>query len=133
LSEDRRSRLGKQGEELAVAALIAQGYRVIARNYRNRYGEIDIIAHDPSASGKMTNTLVFVEVKTRKNDLFSHPAEAVNSTKQRQICKTALEYLTLNHSVTVDARFDVVAIILPDGGAPQIELIKNAFDLCAGF
>ncbi len=133
MSENRRNLLGQRGEELAVKVLADAGYFVVARNYRNYYGEIDIIAQEPSKTGLNTETLVFVEVKTRKNALFSYPSEAVSTKKQRQLCKVALDYLAHNKLVEVDARFDVVAIILPDSGPPQIELIKNAFDLCEGF
>ncbi len=122
MSDRRRNILGQRGEELAVKYLLAAGYRIIARNHRNHYGEIDIIAREDQS-------LVFVEVKTRKNDLFSHPSEAVTLKKQMQISKAALDYLSRNNLAEVAARFDVVAIILPDSGPPQIDLIRNAFDL----
>ena len=130
LSDRRRNILGQRGEELAVAYLLDAGYRIVERNYRNHYGEIDIIA---LSLAQKTKTLIFVEVKTRKNTLFSHPSEAVTRKKQLQISKVALEYLAKNNLTEVAARFDVVAIILPDNGPPQIDLIENAFDLSAGF
>lgn len=119
-----------RGEDLAAEYLSGAGYQIIARNYRNIYGEIDIIAQD---SSKPTNALVFVEVKTRKNTLFSHPNEAVTRKKQRQISKVALDYLSRNNQANVAARFDVITILLPDNGYPEIELIENAFDLCESF
>lgn len=130
LPNNRRNVLGQKGEELAAEYLRGAGYRIIERNYRNCYGEIDIIAHHVTQQAK---TLVFVEVKTRKNDLFSHPSEAVTRKKQLQISKVALEYLAKNKLAEVAARFDVVAILLPDNGPPLIELIPNAFDLSDGF
>jgi putative endonuclease len=130
LSDSRRNILGQKGEELAAAYLLNAGYRILERNYRNHYGEIDIIAW---SLAQKTKTLVFVEVKTRKNSLFSHPSEAVTRKKQIQISKVALEYLAKNNLTEIAARFDVVAIILPDNGPPQIDLIPNAFDLSAGF
>lgn len=122
LSDCRRNILGQRGEELAAKYLLAAGYRIIARNHRNHYGEIDIIARE-------AKTLVFVEVKTRKNDLFSHPSEAVTIKKQIQISKAAMDYLSRNNLSEVASRFDVIAILLPDSGPPQIDLIRNAFDL----
>jgi putative endonuclease len=130
LSNNRRNILGQRGEELAATYLQDSGYRILERNYRNYYGEIDIIALHISGQAK---TLVFVEVKTRKNDRFSHPSEAVTRKKQLQISKVALEYLEKNKLAEVAARFDVVAILLPDNGPPLIELIPNAFDLSDGF
>jgi putative endonuclease len=135
LSDQRRNILGQRGEDLAAEYLQGAGYRLVERNYRNLYGEIDIIAEDRTCSawGIQGKTLVFVEVKTRKNNLFSSPSEAVTHRKQLQISKVALEYLNQNKLTDVAARFDVVAIFLPDSGASQIELIRNAFDLCAIF
>jgi putative endonuclease len=128
LSDRRRNILGQRGEDLAAAYLLDAGYRIVERNYRNHYGEIDIIA-----LSQKPKTLIFVEVKTRKNTLFSHPSEAVTTKKQIQISMVALEYLAKNNLTETAARFDVVAIILPDDGPPQIDLIQNAFDLNAGF
>jgi putative endonuclease len=135
LSDQRRNILGKRGEDLAAEYLQGIGYRIVDRNYRNHYGEIDIIARECTRSvlGITSEALVFVEVKTRKNNLFSTPAEAVTQRKQLQISKVALEYLARNNLTEAAARFDVVAIFLPDRGSSQIELIKNAFDLCGIF
>ena len=111
---------GKSGEDLAVRYLEKQGYTIIKRNYRQRIGEIDIIARD----GKC---LVFIEVKTRRTGRYGSPFEAVDSRKQAQISRVALEYITRYHYDDLEARFDVVAVQL-DGQAPRIELIKNAFE-----
>lgn len=126
MSDNRRNILGQRGEELAAEHLLHKGYRIIARNYRNHFGEIDIIALDSSQSPR---TLVFVEVKTRKNKLFSLPCEAVTRKKQVQISKVAMAYLSENKLADSATRFDVVAIVLPDKGLSQIDLIQNAFDL----
>jgi putative endonuclease len=130
LSDHGRNILGQKGEDLATAYLLKAGYQIVERNYRNHFGEIDIIAF---SLAQKTKTLVFVEVKTRKNTLFSHPSEAVTKKKQLQISKAALGYLEQNNLTAMAARFDVVAIILPDNGPPQIDLIENAFDLSACF
>lgn len=126
LSDRRRNILGQRGEDLAVQYLLNTGYRIIERNHRNYYGEIDIIAKD-------AKNLVFVEVKTRRNKLFSHPCEAVTRKKQIKISKVAMAYLTENNLTEVAARFDVVAILLADGTPPEIDLIQNAFDLSDAF
>ncbi|MDD3816435.1 MAG: YraN family protein [Desulfocapsaceae bacterium] len=126
LSDRRRNILGQRGEDLAVQYLLNTGYRIIARNHRNHYGEIDIIARD-------AKSLVFVEVKTRKNELFSHPCEAVTRKKQIKISKVAMAYLIENKLTEVAARFDVVAILLADDTPPKIDLIQNAFDLSDAF
>ena len=125
MSDRRRNILGQRGEELAAEYLLGAGYRIIERNHRNHYGEIDIIAREGGC-------LVFVEVKTRKNALFSHPCEAVTRNKQIRIGRVAQDYLSRNNLADVAARFDVVAILLPDIGPPEIDLIQNAFDLSPG-
>lgn len=122
MSDNSRNILGRRGEDLAAEHLANAGYRIIERNYRNHYGEIDIIA-------QKAKTLIFVEVKTRKNLLFSHPGEAVTPRKQLQISRVAMDYLVKNNLTEIAARFDVVAILLPDKGPGAIELIENAFDL----
>lgn len=116
---------GKSGEELAVSFLEDNGYKVIARNYRNKLGEIDIIARDK-------DTISFVEVKTRSSDKWGVPAEAMSSFKQRQIAKTALVYLKENNLLGKKARFDLVSVLCA-GGSPQVEILKNAFELGGEF
>jgi len=120
-----RSSLGCQGEELACRYLARRGYRIIARNYRTRLGEIDIIA-------ETGGVLVFVEVKTRRSRRCGHPLEAVTPAKCRQISKVALQYLAQNGLMGWPARFDVVAVTMVEETAPEIELAKNAFDLSYG-
>ncbi|MDG4477000.1 YraN family protein [Thiovibrio frasassiensis] len=117
--------LGQQGETLACRYLSRQGYRVLARNYRTKQGEIDIIAEE-------RNSLVFVEVKTRRGHQCGHPFEAVTPAKCRQISKAALQYLAETGREGQAARFDVVAISIAGEGAPVVELVKDAFDLSYG-
>lgn len=119
-SGDRKT-LGARGEEIAVAYLIRQKYRIIETNFRCRCGEVDIIARD----GK---TLVFVEVKTRRTASYGLPQLAVTPFKQRQISKAALTYLSKNRLMEESARFDVVSVLLVDT-SPTVDHIKNAFDL----
>lgn len=117
-------RLGAAGEALAVSALERRGYTILATNVRTPLGEIDIVARDGEA-------IVFVEVKARRSRLRGDPKAAVTPLKQRRLSLAALAYLKRTRQSGVRARFDVVAIT---GGCrpPQIEIVRNAFELCAG-
>jgi len=117
-----KKELGKKGEEIALRFLKKRGFRIIEKNYVCKMGEMDIIAREK-------DTLVFIEVKTRTSTMFGPPQLAVNSSKQRQLSKVALNYLKEKQLEDVKARFDVVAILLKQKGE-EIELIKDAFDLC---
>jgi putative endonuclease len=114
---------GKSGEDLACDELTRRGYEILARRYRRRGGELDIIARDGP-------TLVFVEVKTRDGRAFGGGAEAVTGLKQRRMAQVALEYLARNRLTGCPCRFDVVSIHLEAGG-PEIEVFQNAFQLNA--
>ena len=108
--------IGSGYEEMAAAYLIEQGYTILERNFRERYGEIDIIARDGEY-------LVFVEVKYRKNEKNGDPAEAVGAYKQQRIRRTAQYYLYKKRMGTeTPCRFDVVAIL-----GREIRLIRDAF------
>ncbi|MBU1055906.1 MAG: YraN family protein [Proteobacteria bacterium] len=115
---------GKEGESLAVLYLKKKGYKILEQNYRTKFGEIDIIA-------KEKNTLVFVEVKSRKTGGFGSPKYAVTPKKMKKISMVALYFLKITNQSGVKARFDVVAIS-PGVQEPEIEIIKNAFDLAYG-
>jgi putative endonuclease len=117
----KRISLGKRGEEIAVAYLKGQKYKIIERNYKCKLGEVDIIAKDKK-------TLSFIEVKTRSSLKYGDPSHVVNKRKQHKISSVALYYIIKNNLQDVDARFDVIAIQLSSEGK-RIELIKNAFDL----
>ena len=120
-SNDRRRHTGESGESLAAKFLKKNGYEIIEQNYRCKLGEIDIIARD----GRV---LAFIEVKARRTGGFGGPKWAVTPRKQRKISMVALEYLKSTEQIGKRARFDVVAVrLLP--GHPDIEIIKNAFDL----
>ncbi|HKZ16633.1 MAG TPA: YraN family protein [Geobacteraceae bacterium] len=114
--------VGKYGEEIAIAFLRVQRYIVLDRNYRCKCGELDIIAKDG-------NTIVFVEVKTRRVLSYGPPQLSVTQFKQRQISKAALVYLSAKRAGEINARFDVIAIYLHGQEDPRIDHIKNAFDL----
>jgi len=116
-----RLELGAFGEKLAYAKIKQLGYRSILRNYRCPLGEVDLIAKDG-------DTLVFIEIKTRKGRSVGYAKEAVNEKKRRQLSKVALAYMKSEGCCDLRARFDVVAVSL-GRGEPEIEVIKNAFDL----
>ncbi len=118
-----RITLGKKGEDLAADYLKQQGLSIVEQNYRQKTGEIDIIARDG-------NCLVFVEVKTRNSVQYGMPYEAVTARKQMQISKTALDYLTRNKLADQAARFDVISIIMKKDGKAEIEHLPNCFDFC---
>jgi len=117
--------LGRSGEEAAANFLKKNGYKILARNYKSRLGEIDIIAKDK-------DTLAFIEVKTRLSDKFGLPQEAVMKSKQRQISKAALSFLKEKNLLHEKARFDVVSVEYSQD-KPKLDLIKNAFELDKSF
>jgi putative endonuclease len=119
---EKRSLLGRKGEDLAASFLHQQGYRLLVRNYRLRYGEIDIIARDGAC-------IAFGEVKTRQAGTPFLPAEAVSRKKQRQIARVAQAYLAANRLFDSPARFDVISVLMHPDGQPQIDHLANAFDL----
>ena len=120
---DRRKETGTRGETLAAAFVAREGMVLLARNWRCRTGEIDLVAMDG-------DHVVFLEVRTRKSvSRFGSPAESVDPRKQRQVRQTAQVYL-LQHPVKphVQPRFDVISITLaPDNTLQQLNHIKNAF------
>ena len=102
--------LGEAGETKAVEYLKRHGYRVLERNYRCRFGEIDIIAVDCSAQ-----QLCFIEVKTRSDLRKGRPCEAVTPAKIQHIRRTAYHYLSHSEAVYRKYRIDVAEIIFAEG------------------
>ena len=117
---DRRQSLGKMGEDLACTELASRGYVILARRYRTRYGEIDIVAEH-------TGAIVFVEVKTRRGGQCGDGADAVTWRKRRKIVGVANDYLARHRVDAVACRFDVVTVRL-DENPPRVDIIRNAFD-----
>jgi len=120
-SDSTNKHTGAVGEDMAVSLLEATGYKIIERNYRCLFGEIDIIARDGSV-------IVFVEVKSRRSKLFGEPELSVDLNKQKKLSKVALHYLGEQNLHNTNARFDVVAILLIPG-RDEVRHIENAFDL----
>lgn len=113
--------LGREGEQLALKKLEDLGYECITLNYRCALGEVDLIARDG-------DTLVFVEIKTRRGKTLGYAKQAVTERKKRQISKVALTYMKANECCEAKSRFDVVAVRIGEG-VKEIEVVKNAFDL----
>ena len=116
---------GKAAENAAAKFLKAQGYKILERNYKNKFGEIDIIA-------QLEGVICFLEVKARHSLYLGVPQEAVSIWKQRQICRVAVYYLKSNNLLERPARFDVLALLYVNS-QPEITLIKDAFELNAQF
>ena len=111
---------GNWGEEQAVLYIEKLGYQLLGRNFRNRLGEIDIIAKDKE-------TICFIEVKTRYSLAKGKPFESVNYQKKRKLINLALSYLKYNYQTTsIKSRFDVISIIQHTYTEYEIKHIKNA-------
>jgi putative endonuclease len=113
--------LGRLGEDAAAAFLQKNGYSIISRNHRTKFGEIDIIARD-------RGVYCFIEVKARSGGDFGSPEEAVDAGKQRRMAKSGLSYLQANRLLDQSARFDVVSVEFK-AGRPEVKLLRNAFEL----
>jgi len=120
VNPDSRIELGKLGESVACEALTRAGYAVLARRFRTRIGEIDIVCRDGA-------TVVFVEVKARRSTRFGIPAEAVTPRKQRRIVTMAQVFLSRRRLEGRPCRFDVVSVLMPPGQAPVVRIIRDAF------
>lgn len=100
-------RLGKLGEDIACVFLSKKGYKILQRNFKARYGELDIIA-------LYENTLVFIEVKTRTNLRFGTPEEAITPRKLHELIQTAQYYVLLHPELPKLLRIDVIGIMMDE-------------------
>ena len=114
-----RKELGSLGERTAAAWYQNNGYRVVQMNYRQRFGEIDIVAE-----GK--GCIIFSEVKLRAENSLVRPCEAVTYSKQKKIIMTAQMWL-LQHRTVLQPRFDVAEVIHRNGEILSCQVIENAF------
>ena len=112
--------LGRRGEEAAARYLRRRGYRILARGQGWKGGELDIVA-------LLGKTIVFVEVRTRQSDVPMRPEESVDLRKQRRLTRLAVGYLKRHRLFEYPARFDVIAIVWPEGRKPEIRHVENAF------
>jgi putative endonuclease len=122
-SEAPHLKTGRIGEKQAETFLKKAGLKIIARNVHVGYDELDLIA-------RQGDTLVFVEVKTRKNEDFGRPAAAVNRAKRKKLSRAAMHFLKKRKLRPPYIRFDVVEVI---GDKPDIRHIQNAFQLEGGY
>ena len=116
---------GKLGEKLAVKLLQKKGFKILEKNFRSKFGEIDIVAQDG-------NTLVFVEVKARWTKEYGPPEEAVTPRKIRSIIKTGQDYSLLHPELPKALRVDVVSIDFTQAHPPEtakVKLIKNITEM----
>lgn len=116
----RRRTLGQRGEDLAVRALKRAGYRILERNAQLGRYEVDIIAREG-------DTTAFVEVKARRADDPAGPEDNVTPAKQRRLMHAANLYISRIDDPNAYYRFDVVAVLIPERGKPQITIHRNAF------
>ncbi|QGJ71871.1 Endonuclease [Planctomycetales bacterium 10988] len=114
-------RLGNRGEDIAARYLRKHGHHILGYNDRSQFGEIDLVAQE----GK---TIVFVEVKTRRDQKRGGPLEAVTPQKQAKIVKQAMRFLKRQKLLGNPCRFDVIGIEWPSEEQPKITHIRNAFD-----
>jgi putative endonuclease len=126
-----RAGLGRYGEEVAAAHLVAAGLTIVARNWRCREGEVDIVALDG-------DVLVMCEVKTRRGVGFGTPLDAVTPAKAARLRRLALRWLVDQRAGTVasstdefarytEVRFDVVSVLRPLSGSSSVEHLRGAF------
>lgn len=112
--------LGARGESLAWGYLKKQGYEILEKNFRTKLGEIDVIA-------SKRRTLVFIEVKTRRNHNFGLPEEAIDWKKRRKMVRIAELYLQSKRWENKEARFDILSITWNGKEEPAFNLLENAF------
>lgn len=117
---DPRRGLGAAGEAIVAQWYATSGYEVLARNWRCRDGELDLVVSSP-------DVVVFCEVKTRRGDAFGVPAEAVTPAKQRRIRGLAARWLAEHRVHAPTVRFDVASVRVQRDGAVDVDVITDAF------
>ena len=111
--------IGAWGEKVAVNYLKTHNVKIIDRNIKTNYGEIDIL-------GKKDGVLIFFEVKTRLTEIFGYPEVAVNYKKQEHIKNSALDFIQSNQDIDMDWRIDVIAVNIDNKNKTKIYWIENA-------
>ena len=122
MAKSARQALGARGEDLAVAELQRQGMDVLARNWRCRSGEIDIVAAE-MVEGR--TTVVFCEVKCRSGLGFGQPLEAITWAKRRKLRSLAAEWLAAHEVHAATIRIDAIGVLLVRGQAPRLTHVKG--------
>ena len=117
--------LGQRGEALAWNFLRKRGYKILEKNYRTRFGEIDVVAQKEGA-------VVFLEVKTRRNHRFGLPEEAVDWRKRQKLIRMAEAFLAARKLEEKPARFDILSVTWDGVGEPEFSLLQDAFSTDEG-
>jgi putative endonuclease len=116
-----QKRLGKRGEDFVEQYLKKNGYKIRDRNYRCRFGEIDIVA-------EKDKEIVFIEVKTRKSFTFGQPEEAIDRRKQQKIMRTAEKYIQDKKLEECFVRIDAIFVVFDHKGKMSIKHLENAVE-----
>jgi len=119
-------RRGELGERAAKKFLQKAGLKFLAANFRSERGEIDLVFRDGDC-------LAFIEVKTRSSEEWGRPAAAVNAERRRRLSQCALDYLRRLKNPAVTIRFDIVEVLLADGGVREIRHLPNTFAMSKPF
>jgi putative endonuclease len=118
----RRRALGDEAEEIAAKWLEARGWKILARNFICKGGELDLVV-------ERGDRIAFVEVRSRRSTAFLHPAESVSSTKRRRVARAGAIWAQRHRVIhTHFLRFDVVSVLFDVDGAATVEVIEGAFD-----
>ena len=112
--------LGDAGEREAVRHLKKKGYKILATNWEAKHDELDIVA-------RKDDLLVIVEVKTRRGTRYGRPASAVTKEKRKRLSRAARQYLKRLKTKPSALRFDIIEVVWPEGEAPEITHLENAF------
>lgn len=110
----RSTQVGADGETLVASFLLAKGASIIARNWRIKEGEIDLVA-------RIEGTLIFVEVKSRTSDKYGHPLESIGAEKARRLQRLALAWISIHDQWGADYRIDCAAVNFRNGLKPSID------------
>lgn len=122
MADNRKTRVGHRGEDLAVAELERQGMQVLERNWRCRLGEIDIIAIEGEGARR---TIVFCEVKCRSGLGYGNPLEAITHTKLRRLRQLSAEWLAERGPAASGIRLDAVGVLLRRGAEPVVNHVRG--------
>ena len=112
--------LGEAGEREAIRYLKKRGYKILATNWQAKHDELDIVA-------RKDDLLVVIEVKTRRGTQYGRPASAVTKEKRKRLSRAARQYLKRLKTKPSAIRFDIVEVVWPEGEAPEITHLENAF------
>jgi putative endonuclease len=116
---------GREGEEFAARWLAANGFRILATNWRRGRDEIDIVAREKG-------TVAFVEVKTRRLGPCGRPAEGLRGDQRKRLARAAAAWIGQHPGEPGEYRFDIVEVVMAPGGPPLVELLRDAFQADAG-